>query len=364
MKVLVTGASGFVGRYLIPSLLAAGHEVWGTHSNGLTKRSGSSGEGDFSWSLIQSQSSNELSRGHEDLGTASPQRGTWSSIQMDIRDQAAVERVVREVQPEAVIHLAAISSVQRSWQEPGSVLETNIIGSLNLFSAFAKLNPGGILLSIGSSEEYGPPRSLPITEDHPTKPVNPYGISKLAQGHLAMQFYRQYGLNAIHLRPFNHIGPGQALGFVASDFAFQIARIEAGLAPAEIVVGNLGAERDFLDVRDVVSAYLLALSRAEPGRVYNLASGRSYQIRQVLDILLALARRPIRVSVDPARLRPVEVPTLVGDASSFRQATGWEPRHTLEGSLRDILNYWRGVVSGEGRESEEGTRGNDPATGL
>lgn len=347
MKILVTGATGFVGRYLVPALLAAGHEVWGTHSNGVTNPNGFSVESASSWSSIQ------VDMREQERGAARPRWGTWFSFQVDVRDRAAVERIVRDVQPEAVIHLAAISSVQRSWQQPGLVLETNIIGSLNLFSAFAQVNPDGILLSIGSSEEYGTPRSSPITEDHPTNPVNPYGISKLAQGHLALQFHRQYGLKAIHLRPFNHIGPGQGLGFVASDFAYQIARIEAGLAPPEIAVGNLGAERDFLDVRDVVSAYLLALSRAEPGRIYNLASGRGCRIRQVLDILLSLAKRPITVHVDPACLRPVEVPTLVGDASHFRQATGWEPRYTLDESLRDILDYWRGVVSAGRRSSPE-----------
>lgn len=349
MKILVTGATGFVGRYLVSALLAAGHEVWGTRSNGAGNPTGASSESASFWSAFQ------VGMTERERRSALWQRGTWSPIPVDIRDRSAVERMMREIQPEAVIHLAAISSVQRAWQQPGLVLETNIIGSLNLFSAFAQVNPHGILLSIGSSEEYGPPRSSAITEDHPTNPVNPYGISKLAQGHLALQFHRQYGLKAVHLRPFNHIGPGQGLGFVASDFAYQVAKIEADLAPPEIAVGNLGAERDFLDVRDVVSAYLLALSRAEPGRIYNLASGRGYRIRQVLDILLSLAKRPISVYVDPARLRPVEVPTLVGDASLFRRTTGWEPCYTLEESLRDILDYWRGVVCGKTRDEIRGS---------
>jgi len=185
------------------------------------------------------------------------------------------------------------------------------------------------------------PDETPITEDNPLRPLSPYAVSKVAQDTLAYQYFMSYGIRAIRTRAFNHTGPRRGDVFVTSNFARQIARIEAGAQEPVMRVGNLEARRDFTDVRDVVRAYWLSLEHCEPGEAYNIASGSAWTIQEILDLLLELSEADIDVKEDPARLRPYDVPLLLGDASKFRAATGWEPRIPFERTAADLLEYWR-----------------------
>jgi GDP-4-dehydro-6-deoxy-D-mannose reductase len=195
----------------------------------------------------------------------------------------------------------------------------------------------------GSSEEYGLvlPDEVPIKETNPLRPLSPYAVSKVAQDLLAYQYHQSYGLKTVRTRGFNHTGPRRGDVFVTSNFAKQIASIEAGLQEPVIRVGNLESVRDFTDVRDTVRAYWLAVEKGRPGEVYNIASGREITIRQLLDNLVALSRTQVEVEVDPERLRPSDVEVLIGDASKFHADTGWEPTIPLEQTLEDLLDFWR-----------------------
>jgi GDP-4-dehydro-6-deoxy-D-mannose reductase len=203
------------------------------------------------------------------------------------------------------------------------------------------------ILVIGSFEEYGrvDASRLPVTEDTPLQPDSPYGVSKIGQDFLGLQYFLSHHLHIVRVRPSNHIGPRQGEQFVTSNFAKQIAEIEAGLHEPVLFVGNLEAARDFTDVRDMMRAYILALERGEPGAVYNIGSGRAWSIQQVLDLMLEQSRVKIRVEKDPARLRPSDTPLMYCDASRFSNQTGWKPEISMETSLRDVLDHWRAVVS-------------------
>ncbi|HEU5086075.1 MAG TPA: GDP-mannose 4,6-dehydratase, partial [Roseiflexaceae bacterium] len=244
-------------------------------------------------------------------------------------------------------HLAGQSNVPRSFQNPAETLYINIFSELHLFEALLELKQNPVVLITGSNEIYGQvrPDELPVGEQTPLRPVNPYAVSKAAQDLLAFQYHVAHKLRTIRLRPFNHIGPRQAESFVASAFAAQIARIEAGLQEPRLRVGNLAAERDFTDVRDIVQAYILAATHGEPGAAYNIGSGHAVSIRWLLDTLIGHSSAAIEVESDPARMRPADVPRVVCDARFFHEHTGWEPHIPLTRTLADILNYWRGVVT-------------------
>jgi GDP-4-dehydro-6-deoxy-D-mannose reductase len=199
------------------------------------------------------------------------------------------------------------------------------------------------VLVVGSSEEYGliSPEDLPIDEDTPLRPLSAYALSKVTQDLMGLQYYLTHKLHIVRVRPFNHIGPRQRVGFVASDFASQIAAAELGLQPPTMLVGNLTARRDFCDVRDVVRAYVMLITHGAPGEVYNVGSGTSHAIQDLLDTLLGTSRVPIEVQVDPKRMRPSEVPEVICDATRIRERTGWRPTIPIEQSLHDILEYWR-----------------------
>lgn len=311
MRVLVTGASGFVGAHLRRYLLQQ-----------------------TTWELV---------------GTVYPEPPPATTdprerlIALDLRDQVAVHTTLLEVQPQAVIHLAAQSHVPTAYADPWATLENNIRGQLNLLEACVKLQLSPRFLVIGSGEEYGraTPETLPLREGHPLRPENPYSVSKVAQDVLGYQYFISYGLPVVRVRPFNHVGPGQSARFVLPAFASQIARIEAGQQEPVLRVGNLTPARDFTDVRDVVRAYHLALTQGRPGEVYNVASGVPRTIQSLLDALLALARVSIQVEVDPERYRPADVPLIYGSAEALRQDTGWEPQIPFEQTLREVLAEWR-----------------------
>lgn len=253
---------------------------------------------------------------------------------------------MRRVRPARVFHLAALSSVADSWQDPGRTLCNNAGAQANLLAALVSLDPLPRVLVVGSADEYGEPKtSQPLDEDTPLRPITPYGVSKVAQDLLALQYHLSHGLPVVRVRPFNHIGPGQSPNFAVASFARQIAAIEAGSRPARLRVGNLRPRRDFTDVRDVVRAYQLALAEGRPGEVYNVGSGRAVALREVVQRLLRMSRVPIRVEVDSRRVRAVEARASVCDAGRLHRRTGWRPLIPLEQTLADTLDYWRRQVA-------------------
>ncbi|MBS1967739.1 MAG: GDP-mannose 4,6-dehydratase [Chloroflexi bacterium SZAS-1] len=312
MRALITGINGFVGGYLAEHLLAEGEwELWG------------------------------MARQPE---LALPQlRGAVRPLIADLGDQPAVVAALAAAQPDVIFHLAAQSNVPRSFEDPAGTLTTNLVAQLNLFQAVLQLKLDPLLVIATSNEIYGhiQPEDLPLSERTPFRPVNPYSVSKAAQDLLAYQYYASHKLRTLRLRLFNHIGPRQTEQFAVGSFAAQIARIEAGLQAPCIRVGNLAAERDFTDVRDIVRAYSLAAQRGRVPCAYNIGSGHSVSLRHLLDILLALSPRTIAVEPDPTRMRPADVPRVVSDYALFHSHTGWAPRIPLEQTLADVLDYWR-----------------------
>lgn len=317
MKLLVTGVGGFVGGHLLEFLRAEHPEV---EVHGLVRPHGSA-----------------------------PEPAAGVKVQeADLNDPAAVEAVVDAVRPDRVVHLAGQSSVQISWLDPGGTLRTNLLGLVHLLDALRKHSPAPRVLVVGSAEEYGmvEPKDLPLREDAPLHPASPYAVSKVAQGLLALQYGGPSGVRVVRTRTFHHTGPRRGEAFAESSFARQIAEIETGRQEPVLLVGNLQAVRDYTDVRDVVRAYWALLERGEAGEVYNVCSGQGLPMRRLLETLVALAGVSVDVRVDPGRLRPSDVPALVGDPTKLRRATGWEPRVPLEKTLRDLLADWRERVGG------------------
>lgn len=261
----------------------------------------------------------------------------------DLRNALWVSDLVQNIQPDLVLHLAAWSDVGGSWEQPWTTYELNIHCQLNLLEALRRHTPHCRALVVTSNEVYGllDPDDLPVDEETPFRPNTPYGVSKVAQDMMAFQYWNGYRLPTLRVRSFNHIGPGQADDFAASAFARQIAEIEAGLRPPQLAVGNLEASRDFTDVRDVVRAYWLVALHGQAGCVYNVGSGQAWPVRRLLDTLLALSPVEVQVTVDPARLRPSDVPVSVCDNRRLVAATGWQPQIDLATSLRDLLDAWR-----------------------
>jgi len=319
MRALITGITGFAGSHLADYLLAeqSDVEIFGIY------------------------------RWRSRMENIDHLDGKINLLECDLRDAAAVHGVLAEVRPDYIFHLAAQSFVPASWRAPSDTLTTNIIGQTNLFEAVRMLELDPVIQIAGSSEEYGLvlPDEVPIKETNPLRPLSPYAVSKVGQDLLAYQYFKSYGLKTIRTRGFNHTGPRRGEVFVTSNFAKQIASIEAGLREPVIRVGNLDAQRDFTDVRDMVRAYWLAVTKAKPGEVYNLASGKAVTIRELLDHLLALSETKVEVQVDPERLRPSDVEILLGDFSKFKADTGWEPLIPLEQTLRDTLDFWRQKLS-------------------
>ncbi|MCL6581180.1 MAG: GDP-mannose 4,6-dehydratase [Firmicutes bacterium] len=342
MRVLITGVTGFAGSHLAELALAQpGVEVYGTYRNR---------------SRLENVT-HLLDRIH--------------LVECDLRDPFAVQSAIAEVRPDRVFHLAAQSFVPTSWTAPEETIATNVLGQLNLFEALRRLRPEARVQIACSSEEYGlvHPHEVPITEDNPLRPLSPYGVSKVAQDLLGYQYHASWGLWCVRTRAFNHTGPRRGEVFATSSFAKQVALIEAGRQPPVLRCGNLEAKRDFTDVRDMVRAYWLALERCEPGEVYVIASGRTQTMREVLDLLLGLTPVDIRVEVDPERLRPSDVPILLGDPSKFKAATGWAPTIPFERTMADLLDWWRSIVGSPyapkpgqtGDPAGEGRRGPDSA---
>ncbi len=316
MKALITGITGFAGSHLADYLLAHQPDV---EIFGIRR-----------W---RSRT--------ENIAHIPPD--SLHLVETDLSDYNSVHRMLDRVRPDFIFHLAAQSFVPTSWNAPAATLEVNVIGQTNLFEAALALKLDPVIQIACSSEEYGlvHPDETPITETNPLRPLSTYAVSKIAQDYLGYQYFQSYGLKVIRTRGFNHTGPRRGEVFVASNFAKQLARIKAGLADPVIYVGNLEAVRDFTDVRDMVRAYWLAVTKARPGEVYNIASGREVVIQDLLDKLIELTDVEVTVEQDPDRMRPSDVEILLGDSSKFRADTGWEPEIPFDQTLRDIVDYWR-----------------------
>jgi GDP-4-dehydro-6-deoxy-D-mannose reductase len=318
MRILITGITGFVGSYLAEHALARGTEVYGS----------------CRW-RSKTENIDHLS-------------GQIQLVECELLDLSSVEQLIEAARPDYVAHLAAQSYVGSSWHTPAQTLQTNVIGQVNLLEAIRKHARGARILAVGSSEEYGlvTESELPIRETNPLRPLSPYAVSKVTQDVMGYQYFKSYGLAIVRTRAFNHEGPRRGDVFATSSFARQVAEIEAGRRAPVIHVGNLQARRDYTDVRDIVRGYWLLLERGEAGEVYNLCSGRAWAIQEILDFYLHASRvHPIEVRQDPARLRPSDVPVLLGDASKIASATGWQPEVPFEKTLTDLLEYWRHRVA-------------------
>lgn len=259
-------------------------------------------------------------------------------------DREAVTRAFVDTRPDRVVHLAGAPHVGQSWQDAATPLRTNVMGTHHLLEAIRLHHPGCRVLVVTSAMVYRV-SDRPLDEDAPLGPTSPYGFSKLAQDQLALSAAHDDHLDVVIARPFNHAGPGQDPGFFLSSFAKQIALIEAGRLPAQLRVGNLDAERDLTDVRDVVEAYVRLLESGVAGRAYNICSDTAHRIGDLLDDLIALARVPVTREIDPGRLRPSDAPRLVGDSRRIRTELGWKPRRTIDVTLADTLQSWRTEVA-------------------
>jgi len=311
-KVLITGASGFVGRHLIDRLLLGDYEIVAAVFGG------------------------EI----DDAG------GRVTSIALDLTSAASIDQVVEATKPDYVFHLAALSSPAASFSDDNKTVVNNIVAQANLLTALVTHAPSARVLVVGSAEEYGKVavENLPISESCPLRPMSPYAVSKITQDFMGLQYFLSTGLHVIRVRPFNHVGEYQTEQFVLPAFAKQVALIEMGKQEPIIKVGNLEATRDFSDVKDMVKAYELILLHGEPGEVYNLGSGNETPISRLLDILLSLSTTSIQVEQDPSRMQGSDVPRLCCDATRFSQLTGWKAEIPLESTIARVLDYWREKV--------------------
>lgn len=318
-RIMVTGASGFVGRYLVEALVR------------------------------------RLPQGGRVLACSRDEgRAAWPDavepVRLDLTDAGQIDEAVRRFMPSHIVHLAGVSTLAEAAADPDKTWRINLFGTLRLAEALARHRPGGCFVFIGSSEVYG--RSFQggraVDETALPDPTNLYSSTKIAAD-LAVGQMASDRLTVVRARPFNHIGPGQREDYAVSAFAAQIARIERGLQPPVMRVGNLESERDFLDVRDVVEAYCRIVERSSQlpnGVVLNIASGVPRRIRSVLDELLTLARIPIEVTTDPTRMRPSDTPLVLGDAGRARDLLGWTPAQPWMDTIADILEYWRRRMPG------------------
>lgn len=316
MRILITGITGFVGSHLAEYCLTKDNvEVFG------------------------------IKRWRSPLENISAIMARINLLDCDLRDEKSTIGAIQEIKPDRIFHLAAQSYVPASFTAPRDTIETNIIGTLNLLEAIRQNNLDPLIHICSSSEVYGQvyEHEVPITEDNPLRPQSPYGLSKVGEDLLAYQYFRSYRLKTIRTRAFTHTGPRRGDVFVCSAFSKQIAEIENGKSEPVISVGNLDSVRTFLDVRDIVRAYWLALEKCPSGEVYNLGGNVTMKIGEMLNILLSLSPKgkSIRINVDPKLLRPSDVTLQIPSTEKFRKQTGWAPEIPFEKTLQDLLDYWR-----------------------
>ena len=312
-RALIIGAAGFVGAYLIEELLR--ETDWDLHVTKIPRES------------IE----------NKDV----------SVHDLDIMDPQQVENILNETKPDFIFHLAAQSSVALSWKNPNLTVDINIKGTINFLETIKNSALRPRILLIGSGEEYGlvEQDEIPIKETNPLRPGNFYAITKATQNMIGKLYFQAYGLDILMVRAFNHIGPRQAELFVVSDFCKQVAQIEAGKQIPTINVGNLDAQRDFTDVRDVVRAYRLLINKGTSGELYNVGSGKALRISDILEKILSLSDKTIEVVQDPNKYRPIDIPIIVADITKIVRDVAWQPRIGLETTLVETLSYWRNLIS-------------------
>lgn len=313
MRIFLTGIDGFAGRHLAVRLAADGHEVVGSTL--------------------------------DPVGEIEGAADVWVC---DVRNPDRVEAVIVRAAPDALVHLAGQTSVAAAFRRPGETFAVNALGTLHVLEACRQASVDRVLV-VTSSEVYGRrlPEDGPVPESAPMAPVTPYGASKAAQDLIGAQYWRGFDLQVVRVRAFPHTGPGQDPRFVFPSVARRIARAEMSQQPGLIEIGNLDPTRDVSHVRDVVEAYARLLVGGVAGEAYNVCSGRGSTIGTALEALAALANVEIEFQVDPARLRPAEVPWMVGDAGRAEEAIGWKATHVWEETARDLLDYWRERVTRE-----------------
>ena len=313
MKALITGVTGFVGPYLTRSFADAGIACVG------------------------------LGRDEKSMPPVA------EYIDCDIRDFAALKNVVASEKPDFIVHLAAITSVPFSFQNPGLTYAVNVEGTVSLFEAVRELGISPRILNVSSAHVYGTANAEagPFSEKSSLHPESPYASSKAAAELIANDYARSYGMNILQVRAFNHTGPGQSDSFVVSHFARQIAAIELGLQEPVMRVGNLHPKRDFSDVRDVTAAYVSVLREGRAGETYNVCSGVLRPVQEILDVLIDISKCKIEVKVDSTLTRKIEVLELGGDPQKLLAVTSWKPRISLRTTLEDLLSYWKKRLADE-----------------
>lgn len=310
-NVLITGAGGFAGSHLLELILESGlyKPYVTTYENS-----------DFLTKLLP----------------------TEQIFQGDLTDYQFTEKLIIQSKPDYIFHLAALSIVENSVEKAQLVLTSNLVLQYNLLEAVKNHAPHARFIAVCSANEYGKVEDseVPISEDAPLRPLNPYAVSKISQEYLSLQYHYSYGLDVVILRPFNHTGERQIDSFVIPSLAKQIAQIELGRQDS-LTIGNLEAVRDFTDVKDMVKAYLLAAEKGVAGEVYNIGSGTGYTVQEILDMLIKLSSKEINIVQDDAKMRPSDVPTLIADNAKFSNLTGWNPEINIQATLERVLNYYR-----------------------
>ncbi|HAM37819.1 MAG: hypothetical protein A2474_04090 [Elusimicrobia bacterium RIFOXYC2_FULL_34_12] len=313
MKVLITGISGFAGNFMYDFLTNIKDiDIYGMY-----------------WDFNRK---NNIQKKFD-------KAKLWE-IDM-INDTQLLDNILKEVQPDIIMHFAAYVTVIGSFKNPGPIFQTNLIGTVNLLESVRKIIPESKVLITGSAEEYGkvPNDKLPIKEEYSLNPVSPYALSKKFQEDIGLYYFNNYGVKVYFTRTFHTAGPKQPIGYVCTDIAKQIAEIEKGNAKS-IQVGNLIAKRDFSDIRDVINAYWRIINYGKAGEIYNVCSGTSVSIQEILDRLIKYSNKTIKVEVDKDKLRPSDVPDFVGDNTNLKKI-GWSQKYTLEDTLSAVLNWWR-----------------------
>lgn len=316
MKALITGITGFAGSFLAENLVASNkYEVSGTYLS------------DNSLSNVESI------------------REKLNLHQVNLQDFEAVNNLISEIKPDVIFHLAALAAAGESFAAPAKFINNNVDAQINLFEAIKSASISPRVLIVSSAEVYGDvdPDNLPIDENTPIRPANPYGVSKVAQDFMGLAYFLSDKIPVIRVRPFNHIGPRQTPSFVVARFAKAIAEMEKGLNEPILKVGNLEAKRDFTDVHDMVQLYVDLIEKGEPGEVYNAGSGHSIKIAEILNKLLSLSTKEIKVEQDQSLIRPIDTPELVCNNTKVKQATGWEPKIEIDQTLKETLDYFRSL---------------------
>ena len=317
-KILITGATGFVGNHLIEHLILDGNDnIFGTYYE------------------------------EQSLLSLGENKNKIQPVKADLRNPDEVSGLISKIKPDYIYHLAAFTSPSESFDSPNETVINNISCEINLLEEVKNndLKDTKILI-ISSAEVYGlvSKEDLPIDENVQFNPTNPYAVSKLAQDFLGRQYFLAHDLKIIRVRPFNHIGPGQSPNFVVSSFAKKIAEIEKGKREPVLPTGNLNTKRDFTDVRDTVKAYTLLIEKGIDGEVYNVCSGISFKISEILNMLLSYSKSDIKIESDKSLLRPIDNPDLVCNYSKLSDLTGWKPTIKIEQTLKDTLDYWRNII--------------------